>query len=161
MNIRLQRKHLIGISFVTAIGLWWILTPRPLNGDNTVHDYMTAPTEKAVRWFSQMCDGGQCLHPTDWSCGFSIPNATDEQARQYDDAVKNCFSNALKRAKSWDKLDKLRQICGRQWIVFVGEPHGSKAECERKGRIWGDKAFLDINNRKVELYTDQDTYLNR
>ena len=160
MHITIGRKHLIGAAVVLAAVVWWFVSPRQINKNNTVYEYKTAPIEAQVKWASQMCRDGYCIHPSDWSCGFTVPHATDAEAWLFSETVTDCFYKALERANPWDRLDKLRKICGRELMIFKGEPFGSEAECKSKERVWGKKTII-LLGREAELYPDKEKYLGR
>jgi hypothetical protein len=109
--------------------LWWLSLPR-LTGSNTVYDYMKASSEDRVEFLVSLCNNGACLSVADWKCGFTNGNQGE---------VANCVENAVKDSKPWEKLDDIRKLCGRRFMVFDGG-FGSKQECERDWhRLWGQK----------------------
>jgi hypothetical protein len=90
---------------------------------------MSAPAERRVEFVMHMCNNGACLDVADWKCGFK--NGSER-------LVEDCFDTGIKNGKPWDKLDAIRKLCGRQFMVFDGE-FGSKTECEQANRRWGQK----------------------
>jgi hypothetical protein len=107
---------------------WWFGFGR-LIGENTVYDFVTASVERKVEFLMKMCNGGVCLAHADWACGFE---------NGLENLVEDCFDAAIKNAKAWEKLGDIRRSCGRKHMVFDGGL-GSKAECEKAGRVWGQK----------------------
>ena len=129
MHIKIGIRYIFAAVLAGAFLIWWLASPRALDGNSTVYDFMSASVERRVDFLMHMCNNGACLNIADWKCG--LKNGPERP-------VEDCFDAATRNAKPWDKLDAIRKICGRQFMIFDGE-FGTKAECEQANRVWGQK----------------------
>jgi hypothetical protein len=131
----------------------------PLTPTSTARDYRAAAKSIRSQWMHDMCANGACLDPVDWKCGYSFTKTDPEEfkteqgrASFYHDIARRdgCFMWLAERAPETDTLDKLRVLCGRREMFFIGERSGYKPEdCVKAGGEWG---------RKRHVFSDEETY---
>jgi hypothetical protein len=122
-----------------------------LSETSTVHDFRKASEMFQSHWMKRMCYNGVCLHSQDWECGFSLYRLGEHDYESQNKKIDDCFLSLVDTAPLSDKLGKLRLLCGRRHMVFVGAESSihNRAGCKVAGGDWGKKA---------KVFADEDTY---
>ena len=122
-----------------------------LTPTSTVEEFRGSSSLAQASWLEKMCDDGACLAPADWRCGFSFTSARPEELTtpegretQHHDIRRrrDCFVDLASKAPREDTLDKLRILCGRRHMVFIGDRDYKPADCAAAGGEWGKKSTL-------------------
>lgn len=134
----------------------WYFSKPALTGESTVYEYMTGSIERVVDWDLSMCNNGVCLLDKDWKCGFWPEDYTSVTGDQtWADAVKKCFDVLVRNAPAYDRIHKLRQICGRRYMTFKGTSDGTSEEiCKAAKGKWGQKTIAWFDEDE-EIYKDK------
>lgn len=144
------------VALAVIIARDWFYSNPILTGQSTAYDYMTASMDRAIEWDAAMCNGGVCLLESDWKCGFWPENNTPETGDQdWGEAVRECFATLVRNVQGYERLHKLRQICGRRYMTFKGKTlAASEDECKKARGLWGKKksAWLDEDD---QIYKDK------
>ena len=141
------------IALTVAVVSFWMLAGEDaaLVPTSTAEEFRAASGRAQDRWLEQMCDDGACLAPADWRCGFSSTtarpekfNTPEERDTLYRDfrRRRDCFVGLSGKAPREDTLDKLRILCGRRHMVFIGDRDYKPVDCTAAGGEWGKKSTL-------------------
>ena len=132
-----------------------------LTSTSTVQDFRVASKKARALWLENMCRDGACLDAIDWKCGFSFTSADPrdfktEAGREIfvrDIRKKReCFEKLAMTAPMTDTLDKLRILCGRRLMVFIGDRDYKPEDCEKAGGEWG---------KKRPVFSDEERYFEK
>jgi len=106
-----------------------------------------------------MCD--DVLDPIDWKCGFSFTSieagdlkTETGQEKLFRDIRRTriCFELLATTAPTTDTLGRLRLLCGRHHMVFIGDRDYKPEDCKKVGGEWG---------KKRPVFSDEDRYLEK
>lgn len=100
-----------------------------LGANSTVAEYRGASETARAYWLDKICNDGRCLDTIDWLCGFALIDRTSDDPDAATDAyvtkVTSCFKSLIAISPLRGRISRLRLICGRRYMSFVGNQYST------------------------------------
>jgi hypothetical protein len=153
----------VAILLAASAGVWTYYSDIgehiPLTPESAVRDFRAAAKSVRSHWLDKMCANGACLDPVDWKCGYSFTSINPEEDLHTETGrevmyreiriVRDCFEKLAATSPLTDRLNKLRLLCGRHFMLFKGERSGYKPDdCVKAGGEWGKKRTVFVDEDK-------------